>query len=75
MAADLGAVACGALHVDVAATLQRGQGGQAQALLHDVEVGGVAAAVQRRDGEADAVDRDAGADGQPGAEAGAESAA
>ena len=71
MAADLGAVARGALHVDAAAELQGGQGGQAQALLHDVEAGGLAA-LQRRHREAHAIDRDAGADGQARAETGRE---
>ena len=69
VAADLGAVPGRALDVDAAARLQAGQRGQRQALLHDVEARRVLA-VQCRHGEAHAVDRDAGADGQAAGEAG-----
>ena len=71
MAADLGAVARGAFDVDPAAHGQAAERGERQALLHHVEVGrddGAGLAVQRRHGEAHALDRDAGADLEAGAE-------
>ena len=71
VAADLDAVARGALDVEAAADLQRAQRRERQALLHHVEVGAVAVMVPD-DGQAGAVAGDAGADLLAGEKAGRE---
>ena len=63
MAADLGAIARGPLGVDQAAFAQAGQGGEPQALLHDIEARRVARQ-HLGDGQAGAVDGDARAHGE-----------
>lgn len=67
MAADLGAIACRAFDVDLIASHQLADGRQPKGLLHHIEGRGIRP-LESANGQAHAIDRNAGADTQPALE-------